>query len=767
MSLRFVSDKFPQNAKLKDQVGLPWSCVVQPLAPLPAEAKTDLPASEIARCESCWAYINGYAQLQRRKWFCPLCMNYNALPARYRMGTKRDELPELAQGGGWIECIKDANPSVPSVLSEPSEVGYIFCVDTTGGSDYVDAVSAAMQAALQALPPRALVGLMVFSNKVGLYDMRSETPHVRFARIDEEELQIRVKFLSLEVIVPISSEISPALEDIVPLAHFLVRAAANADNLMSAAESIVSSAASASSSSSSSSSSASNGPQGAAPPRPTSPQQGFGSVAQALVDYASDERYGVSVRVLTFLARAPNVGGGVTCGDVKHKHDTPEAQLDQSFFEGLGKSAALGNVCFDLFLLPDKKSDMGLQELRFLSLLTGGNVMLYESIQNATLPQDLFRQLSSPQAFAGEFRLRTSPEFEVAALYGHTLANPRFENLFQLAGWDNRKTIAADFSFVSPQGFGQYSATPYVQFAFAYTTWEPVPKQQQQQQAEDGKATEPQTETEWRCVRRLRVCTKRLAVAKSAGQIYSAADVEVLTTSLVQQLIQEVLQEGVAEARNALQNWYARFLLLYHRNTVEALASGLLTAGQLDLTLARTPALQSLPRFVFGLFHSPLLSPTGLQRDERVALQCLFSALEPTYICLSAYPTLLKYNHPEQEDAELAALSARSLQTDSSTCAFLLDSFFKICVWYSPAAVANVPFPPSASAAVRVAVKRRKAHVPLISPAVHYLRGNEAQENEVFMSCLIEDGSPGVAHKPSFDLFYQTIAEQVVELSAE
>ena len=48
---------------------------------------------------------------------------------------------------------------------------YVFCVDLTGGRDYLELVKSALQAALEALTPETWVGLAVFSGQLGLYNM--------------------------------------------------------------------------------------------------------------------------------------------------------------------------------------------------------------------------------------------------------------------------------------------------------------------------------------------------------------------------------------------------------------------------------------------------------------------------------------------------------------------------------------------------------------------------------------------------------------------
>ena len=78
--LRPTLRALPSSATMKDDCGLPFGVIVEPLAPLapPSVAALDddgeaqdLPlAEELARCESCGAYINRYCTFSRHHWRC-------------------------------------------------------------------------------------------------------------------------------------------------------------------------------------------------------------------------------------------------------------------------------------------------------------------------------------------------------------------------------------------------------------------------------------------------------------------------------------------------------------------------------------------------------------------------------------------------------------------------------------------------------------------------------------------------------------------------
>lgn len=81
---------------LRDAVGLPWGCVVKPFGNRDDSVQPTTSLSEIARCVSCFAYVNQYARFDRTgKWICPVCGTKNRGTSRYETDGRRAECPEL------------------------------------------------------------------------------------------------------------------------------------------------------------------------------------------------------------------------------------------------------------------------------------------------------------------------------------------------------------------------------------------------------------------------------------------------------------------------------------------------------------------------------------------------------------------------------------------------------------------------------------------------------------------------------------------------
>jgi hypothetical protein len=68
------------------------------------------------------------------------------------------------------------------------------------------------------------------------------------------------------------------------------------------------------------------------------------------------------------------------------------------FYKDLAAVAVQAGVCVDIFVVTNKHTDLA--SFKFLSIESGGSSFLYSNTDDSTLPQDLYRILSRPYAFA-------------------------------------------------------------------------------------------------------------------------------------------------------------------------------------------------------------------------------------------------------------------------------------------------------------------------------------------------------------------------------
>ncbi len=171
----------------------------------------------------------------------------------------------------------------------------------------------------------------------------------------------------------------------------------------------------------------------------TNPRRGFGAAMRAVVDFldvfedslkngkppvvlcarariahnlsfsfVADLHSCCAVRVMAFLCGIPNHGDGKLeeTSDLSpktefYREQVPlhlvrgsRRQIGSSFPIAQAKRAVEVGVCVDLFVVTN--TFVGLSSLKFLTVLTGGNLLVYEEPEGATLPQDLYVSFLCP-----------------------------------------------------------------------------------------------------------------------------------------------------------------------------------------------------------------------------------------------------------------------------------------------------------------------------------------------------------------------------------
>jgi hypothetical protein len=789
--LQFSLEQFPLDNDAKVAAGLPWGCVVTPMASLAPEQVCSDSVDSVARCEQCFAYISKFAKVYSQKWTCPMCYHSNRFGSNVRYaGSQYLRVPELKHS--TIEfTMRDgldhsssssssplSNDSAPSSASSSTGSSnssnapdmaampaYVFLVDLTGSSGNVELVKSALLAAVEGLPDAANVGLAVFSHKLGLFDLRSFVPFVRHIKIPSS-----------------SKDVEMALGELMGVDEFLVPLGARKDNVCAALDSLL--------------------PVYEDAAATDKCRRGFGPAISAVTDYlARGMQEQGNVRVLCFLSGVPNYGKGafqlqqtLTKDDKEKGREEKLSSATEDFYKDLGTQAAFAGICIDVYTVRERQEQIGLGSLKFLTLLTGGNLLLYDASSLGLLPQDLFRQLCREQGFRGLLRVRTGKDFEVSSVYGHAVPDSEFPNLFHLAGmvyvctcvyvcmcaewcssvqyhhmlcliflsptgFDARKVVCLDFEFATAEGFRH--GRPHdaiVQVAFAYNVL--VSGDDGNGDGEEGpeaKARQKQGRGA-RMVRKLRIFTAVCTPAPSIMDLYAHVSIPVVLSCLTNQVIHISMQQGMNETRLLLQDWLTRFAACYGdvilaRATTAWKKNGLrgeqpepLGREQLqDLLLSRETEMEVpvLSRLVFALLSHPLVaSEESIDTDTRVFLQCLYSALEPSYLQKAIYPSMTAYSDTQDEKEARGSpchLSLSEVQVASQHAElFVMDAFTELFV-FQPSRAKDMPFPPPTRTPVAEAIKAIKINTPLMSPRVVHVKEDDEAQRARFVGHLIED----------------------------
>ncbi|XP_020092690.1 protein transport protein Sec24-like At3g07100 isoform X1 [Ananas comosus] len=736
MAVRPTVARFPVDADAQESCGLPWGAAVTPFSPSDERGAPPVAGSGghlLPRCDHCWAYFNTYCDLEQWAWTCALCGTLNGLTSdALRRFSRPDDCPELSSS--FVDLDLPVDGTEEGNVQVQARPVYVAAVDLCSSEEFLELIKSSLLAALEALVPGSLFGLVTFSHKIGLYDVQGPIPVVKNVFIPSD----------VDDTVPVD------LEDVMPLLSFLAPVETCKDRIAAAFETLRPTT-----------SWERSTPVGQGPDGVLLGGRGFGAAMTALINYLSSE-YGTTfalARVFAFLSGAPDYGAGQLdtrrYGEqyASKGEDADRALLPEQtpFYRDLAAVAVQAGVCVDIFAVTNEYTDLA--SLKFLSIESGGSLFLYANTDDSTLPQDMYRMLSRPYAFGCMLRLRTSSDFRTGHSYGHFFPDPQYENVQHIICCDSFATYAYDFAFSTSEGFSRHSEPPIVQIAFQYSVVEPS-------EEKSDKESKPSGSFKFYLKRRLRLRTLQLGVARNMNELYDSVDSEAVLSILVHKVIQVSLEEGVREGRNLLHDWLV--ILTAQYNDAQ---NGGSSISHVDVAFSQSPQLQPLPRLVFALLRNPLLRlhEEGIHPDYRIFLQCLFSALEPTSLCKAVYPVLTSYASPDKEAYPRHSLSRAALITSGSPI-FLLDAFTNLIVYYSSSADPSLPFPPPHDCLLRMTINRLKQERS-ITPKLIFLHGGK-DDSTIFENYLIEeqdvDGA-GIISTTGFVSFLEGIVRDVLE----
>ncbi|XP_042476596.1 protein transport protein SEC24-1-like [Macadamia integrifolia] len=741
MAVRATVSRFPIDADAQEAGGLPWGVTVTPFATTDEHGTPPAYGSDghlLPRCENCWAYFNTYCELEQWAWSCSLCGTLNGLTSqaisRY---SHPQSCAEMMSSFIDLEMPVDG-PGEDAMQACPV---YVAAVDLSSSEEFLELIKSALLAALEALGPGSLFGLVTFSHKIGLYDVQGPIPVVK------------------NIFVPpdVDGTLQIELEDAMPLSSFLAHVETCKDRIAAALETLKPTT------SWERTTAAGQGLDGV-----LLGGRGFGVAMESLINYLGSE-YGNTfalARIFAFLSGPPDYGAGQLdtrrYGEqyASKREDADRALLPPQipFYKDLAAVAVQAGVCVDIFAVTNEYTDLA--SLKFLSIESGGSLFLYSNTDDSTLPQDMYRMLSRPYAFGCVLRLRTSTEFKPGRTYGHFFPDPQYENVQHIICCDSYATYAYDFDFTSAVGFSRNAADPPVlQIAFQYTVVVPP------EELASVETISP-SRSKHSLKRRIRIRTLQYGTAGNINELYDSVDSEVLLSILVHKVISASLEQGVREGRMLLHDWLVILTAQYNDACkVVQYGNASLSTCQIDASLTQCPQLQTIPRLVFALLRNPLLQfhEEGVHPDYRIYLQCLFSALDASSLHRAVYPVLTSYATPDKQAYPRHSLSRAALITSGSPI-FFLDAFTTFIVYYSSTADPTLPFPPPHDCLLRTTINKLKQERS-ITPKLIFIRGGQ-DDASPFENYLIEeqdvDGN-GLTGAMGFVSFLEEIIQNVLE----
>eukprot|EP00029_Vermamoeba_vermiformis_P002105 TRINITY_DN12499_c0_g1_i1.p1 TRINITY_DN12499_c0_g1~~TRINITY_DN12499_c0_g1_i1.p1 ORF type:complete len:738 (+),score=204.83 TRINITY_DN12499_c0_g1_i1:52-2265(+) len=634
MSIKFTTNIFPRKASTIKKSGLPWAFTYQPLFKPSIrdvskqnrlaryeEFKFEIPQmSQIARCVRCLAYVNHHCTFVGRNWYCAVCRaenSFNSNGARYKAGVEVKELPEIR--APYFECNLEehsVNESEPSELESIEAEELLVCValvDVTGDKLLTSEVIATLTAAVTVLPDTCLFGLVSFSDHIDLWDLRHVTPVTNHVAVYDTSLMTGV-IDSPSVDVEFEEVLQPD-EFFVPVRQFKAQiltaidslAALNDDHLARQEQRDES----------------------------DQPKRALGTAIKYVLDYVTSYEDLVNVRLMTFTSGACNWGLG------KVSAEKTDLLPKTSFYRTVAEHAASKNVAIDVTALRrDEHQQQGLASLKFLCSRTGGHLRLYDHTTVPNLSTDITRQLSAAQGYHGLLRIRTSPNFRIKQCYGPALKDTAEADLYHVPACDAMTCLAFDLEFDNSSGFSHNlpDAKPSVQTAFAYSYLEPftetVAQQTDERDSKEGPSTEvkaTKTVTRYRLVKRLAVTTVQRTYSGHILELLHTTDAETVLAVLTRKILRTALDDSIQDAQLLLQDWLT--MALYHYNNLSE-------REEVDVNFLRINHLIALPRWIYGLWKSPLLSSKAATSDPDwwTWMQTLVDDISPQQLRLLFYP---------------------------------------------------------------------------------------------------------------------------------
>eukprot|EP00735_Rhodelphis_limneticus_P010353 TRINITY_DN3086_c0_g1::TRINITY_DN3086_c0_g1_i1::g.22292::m.22292 TRINITY_DN3086_c0_g1::TRINITY_DN3086_c0_g1_i1::g.22292 ORF type:complete len:770 (-),score=158.77,sp/Q6BQT6/SEC23_DEBHA/22.49/5e-13,Sec23_trunk/PF04811.10/1e-05,Sec23_trunk/PF04811.10/2.9e-10,Sec23_helical/PF04815.10/1.6e-07,Sec23_helical/PF04815.10/6.4e+02,zf-Sec23_Sec24/PF04810.10/0.0022 TRINITY_DN3086_c0_g1_i1:15-2324(-) len=670
--------------------------------------------------------MNSSATFEYRQWVCPVCSHRNPIKhSRYASQANRVRYAETSSS--IFECeITDEADDAPSKISseaDPMLQIYIAVVDLSGDEEFIELAQGGLNALLEAIPENALFGLITFSDFLGIYDLHNETPIVQ------------------RLMIPASGPMSISLHDVAPIRRLCVPIGQYKQNIQKAIESLDVAA-------------LSRWEQKDSPllrPRAlgstlTELITLFGESLTTPLEEGQGELFGTGgarprgfARFAVMLSGMPNFGlgslseGGLTLGPREksghgggaedgpaHAHTQPQPQVKArlppssnepaalkpctDFYFRLGERAAESSVSVDIFIATQHYIDLA--SLEGVSVRSGGRLFLYDSAPTSTLPQDIFRYYSLPTATSGVLRIRTCPQIGIRRAWGALSRDSTYPDIYHLPACTPHTSFSFSFEFINTAGFvGTSPVYPCIQLAYAYTVTAPddavsmsegTQTQPQPQVLPDGTGSSPSDPSPKRPLRTrriLRVETLQFESGRTHA-VLNEADCEPVFSLLLNMGWDLCLSEGVNAARDELRDWLLRFMIKYHKNTRNLIATGKqkwVADSDVDVGFAIYPNLDRLTRLVYALINAPLFRP-DVSADQRIYLRHLWTMLPPPLLLRALYPYLVAFENPNEMKGEWFMLSREAVETSTHPI-FMLDAYDTIVVMYlrtSP----DLPFPP-------------------------------------------------------------------------
>uniref|UniRef100_A0A669DZL7 Protein transport protein SEC23 n=1 Tax=Oreochromis niloticus TaxID=8128 RepID=A0A669DZL7_ORENI len=406
--VRFSWNLWPSSRLEATRLVVPVSCLFTPLKERPNLPPVQYEPVLCSRA-NCKAVLNPLCQVDFRAkiWACNFCFQRNPFPPSYAGISDVNQPAELMPQFSTIEYIVQRGPAAPLI--------FLYVVDTCLEEEDLQALKESLQMSLSLLPPNALVGLITFGRMVQVHELSCEgiaKSYVFRGTKDLTAKQIQ-EMLGLTKPAVAGQQGRPlAPQDAAATCKFLQpvhRVDMNLTDLLGELQRDPWPV-----------------PQGKRPLRSTGVAL---SVAVGLLEGTFPN---TGARVMLFIGGPPTQGPGMVVGDelktpIRSWHDIQKDNARHlkkatKYYEALANRSATNGHSIDIYACALDQT--GLLEMKCLSNLTGGHIVMGDSFNTSLFKQTFQRVFSKDyngdfrMAFGGVLEVKTSRELKVCGAIG-------------------------------------------------------------------------------------------------------------------------------------------------------------------------------------------------------------------------------------------------------------------------------------------------------------------------------------------------------------
>uniref|UniRef100_A0A8C9XV21 Protein transport protein SEC23 n=1 Tax=Sander lucioperca TaxID=283035 RepID=A0A8C9XV21_SANLU len=387
--VRFSWNLWPSSRLEATRLVVPVSCLFTPLKERP-----DLPPVQyepvLCSRANCKAVLNPLCQVDFRAkiWACNFCFQRNPFPPSYAGISEVNQPAELMPQFSTIEYIVQRGPTPPLI--------FLYVVDTCLEEEDLQALKESLQMSLSLLPPNALVGLITFGRMVQVHELSCEGIAKSYVFRGTKDLSSKQIQVGGDKGRPPQPENAGVFVFITRFLQPVHRVDMNLTDLLGELQRDPWPV-----------------PQGKRPLRSTGVAL---SVAVGLLEGTFPN---TGARVMLFIGGPPTQGPGMVVGDelktpIRSWHDIQKDNARHlkkatKYYEAMANRSAVNGHCIDIYACALDQT--GLLEMKCLSNLTGGHIVMGDSF-NTSLFKQTFQRVFSKD-YNGDFRMAFGGVLEV------------------------------------------------------------------------------------------------------------------------------------------------------------------------------------------------------------------------------------------------------------------------------------------------------------------------------------------------------------------